>query len=195
MTPIGAGMRSGAMEIFSFLGPVAALPRAIFLTVVAMLWTLLVARAVGLRAFSKANAFDFAATIATGSLVAQAGTRSTWNEFLQAIAAIGAVFLFQYLLARGRLRSKSFARAIDNTPVLLMRDGEFLQTAMEETRVTRAALLEKIRMSNVNRIKDIRAIVLEDTGDIAVMTGDDLDPALLEGVRQIHCLPRRPKCD
>jgi uncharacterized membrane protein YcaP (DUF421 family) len=174
------------MEIFSFLGPAAPLPRALVLTALAIAWTLLLARIVGLRAFSKATAFDYAATIATGSLIAQAGTRSSWSEYLQAMAAIGAIFLVQYLLARGRVRSKAFADAIDNTPILLMRNGEFLQDAMDKTRVTKATLLEKIRMSHVQRLEDVHAIVLETTGDIAVLTGDDLDPALLDGVRHIQ---------
>ena len=174
------------MEIFSFLGPAAPLPRAIILTTLAIAWALLLARIVGLRAFSKATAFDFAATIATGSLVAQAGTRSSWSEYLQAMSAIGAIFLVQFLLARGRMHSKRFADAVDNTPVLLMRNGEFLHIAMEKTRVTKATLLEKIRMSGAQRIEEVHAIVLETTGDIAVMAGEDLDPALLEGVRHIQ---------
>lgn len=171
------------MEIFGFLGATAPVLRAIVLTALAVAWTLLLARLVGLRAFSKATAFDFAATIATGSLIAQAGTRSSWSEYIQAMAAIGAIFLVQYLLAIGRTRSRRFADAINNTPVLLMENGRFLEVAMQETRVTRATLLEKIRMSDAQRIEDVRAVVLETTGDVAVMTGD-VDPELLEGVRR-----------
>ncbi|HEY4547462.1 MAG TPA: YetF domain-containing protein [Pedomonas sp.] len=172
------------MEIFSILGAAAPVLRAAALTALAVAWTLLLARIVGLRAFSKATAFDFAATIATGSLIAQAGTRSTWSEYVQALSAIGALFLVQYLLARGRMRSSRFENAIDNTPVLLMEHGRFLEAAMKETRVTQATLLEKIRMSNAQRVEDVRAVVLESTGDIAVMTGN-VDPELLEGVRRV----------
>lgn len=172
------------MEIFGALGAAAPVLRAVVLTALAVAWTLLLARIVGLRAFSKATAFDFAATIATGSLIAQAGTRSNWTDYGQAMAAIGAIFLVQYALARGRNRSSRFADAVDNTPVLLMEDGRFLDKAMNETRVTRATLLEKIRMSDARRIEDVRAVVLETTGDVAVMTGE-VAPELLEGVRRI----------
>lgn len=172
------------MEIFHDLGAAAPVLRAVVLTALAVAWTLLLARIVGLRAFSKATAFDFAATIATGSLIAQAGTRSSWSEYVQAMGAIGAVFLVQYVLARGRNRSSRFAKAVDNTPVLLMEHGRFLENAMSETRVTRATLLEKIRMSDARRIEDVRAVVLETTGDVAVMTGD-VDPELLKNVRRL----------
>lgn len=172
------------MEIFGFLGSAALIPRALVLTALAIAWTLLLARVVGLRAFSKATAFDFAATIATGSLIAQAGTRSNWSEYAQAMGAIGAIFLVQYLLAKGRTRSRRFAEVIDNTPVLLMENGRFLDAAMSATRVTEATLLEKIRMSDVRRIEDVSAVVLETTGDLAVLTGD-VDPELFRGVRRV----------
>lgn len=169
--------------MFDATGEFAPFLRALALTTGAVAWTLLLARIVGLRAFSKATAFDFAATIATGSLIAQAGTRSEWSDYWQAMAALGAVFLVQYVLARGRVASRVFAQAVDNQPLLLMRDGEFLDAAMRSARVTRATLLEKIRASGAARLAEIGAVVLETTGDITVMPRDNFDPQLLVGVR------------
>ena len=169
--------------MFDVAGEAAPFLRAIVLTSSAVGWTLLLARLVGLRAFSKATAFDFAATIATGSLIAQAGTRSEWTEYWQAMAAIGAVFLVQYILARGRIASRSFAKAIDNTPLLLMRDGEYIETAMRSARMTRATLLERIRDSGASQLSEVGAVVLETTGDITVMQRGQFEPQLLEGVR------------
>lgn len=53
------------MIIFESLGLAAPVVRALVLTGSAVVWTLLLARIVWLRAFSKATAFDFASTIAT----------------------------------------------------------------------------------------------------------------------------------
>lgn len=175
---------SPAVIIFETLDHAAPIVRALFLTGSAVAWTLLLARLVGLRAFSKATAFDFAATIATGSLIAQAGTRTNLGEYIQAMAAIGAVFLIQYLLAYGRLRSQRFAHAIDNQPTLLMKDGQFLHQAMQRTRVTKATLLEQIRKSGVGSIDAVGAIVLEKTGDLTVMHKDSFDSKLLDQVQQ-----------
>jgi uncharacterized membrane protein YcaP (DUF421 family) len=171
------------MPMFEVLGDAAPVARALVLTGAAIAWTLVLARIVGLRAFSKATAFDFAATIATGSLIAQAGTRSEASDFVQAMAAIGAIFLIQYLLARGRLASSGFRKAIDNEPLLLMCDGRFLEDAMHDARVTRATLMEKIRSSGAGRIADIHAIVLETTGDISILTKKETGSELLEGMR------------
>lgn len=174
------------VSIFDVLGQFAPLARALVLTAGAILWTLALARLVGLRAFSKATAFDFAATVATGSLVAQAGTRSQWTEYAQAMAAIGAIFLIQYVLAQGRRLSRSFAELVDNRPLLLMEDGNMLQMAMCEARITTATVLEKIRGSRASCQAEVAAMVLETTGDITVMTRDSFDPRLLEGVRRIR---------
>nr|WP_314444019.1 YetF domain-containing protein [uncultured Sphingomonas sp.] len=171
------------MELFEGLGSASPVARALVLTSGAVAWTLLLARLVGLRAFSKATAFDFAATVATGSLIAQAGTRSELGDYVQAMAAIGAIFLVQYVLAKGRLLSAGFQKTVDNEPRLLMRDGCFLEEAMRDARVTRATLLEKIRKSDAASVADVKALVLETTGDISVLTGHDLDSRLLEGVR------------
>ncbi len=175
-----------AMVFFHDFGSLAPILRALVLTTGAVAWTLILARLVGLRAFSKATAFDFAATIATGSLIAQAGTRRDLGDYAQAMAAIAAVFLIQYLLAQGRMMSSRFADAVDNRPTLLVRNGQLLKKAMRKTRVTEATLLEKIRGSNAGSVSNVRAMVLETTGDLSVMTEDDFDPELLEGVRQVH---------
>ena len=169
-------------EIPDPFGPVA---RGIVLTFVAVLWTMFLVRLIGLRSFSKMNAFDFVATIATGSLIAQAGTRAVWSEYLQALTAIGGVFLVQWLLARARQESDRIGRLISNEPVLLMDNGKFLEAAMAETRVSRSNMLEKLRSAGVTDVSEVRAVVLETTGDISVIRGCDLDESLLEGVRRI----------
>ena len=70
--------------------------------------------------------------------------------------------------------------------MLLVRDGRFLEKAMRKSRVTEATLLEKMRGSNVGSVSDVGAVVLETTGDLTIMTRDDFDPRLLEGVRQVQ---------
>lgn len=174
------------MELSELMGPV---PRGLLLTAVAVLWTVLLVRIVGLRAFSKMTSFDFVVTIATGSLIAQAGTRARWDEYLHALAAIAGLFLIQWLLAKARQDSPAVKAVLTNDPVLLMEHGRFLENAMSETRVSRANLLEKLRAAGVTDMASVRAVVLETTGDISVIRGDDLDDALMEGVTRVDGQP------
>ncbi len=165
--------------------PFGALARGLILTAVAVLWTVLLVRLVGLRSFSKMTSFDFVTTVATGSLIAQAGTRSDWVSFFQALAAMAGVFLIQYALALARLRSDKVRRLLRNRPVLLMEDGDFLDEAMNSTRVSRSSVIGKLRAANVLDFSKVRAVVLETTGDISVLHGDDFDRRLIEEVERL----------
>lgn len=165
--------------------PFGPFVRGLVLTSIAVLWTVLLVRIVGLRAFSKMTAFDFVTTIATGSLIAQAGTRTDWTSFFQALAAIAGVFLIQFVLALARQRSDKVRRLITNRPILLMEDGQFLEEAMSASRVSRSSVMEKLRAANVLDFSEVRAVVLETTGNISVIHGEDFDRRLIEGVDRI----------
>ena len=171
--------------MFDLADPYGPVARGILLTAGAVLWTVLLVRIVGLRAFSKMTSFDFVTTIATGSLIAQAGTRTEWMPYLQALAAIAGVFLIQYLLASARQRSDRIQSLLKNQPVLLMLDGEFIEAAMAKSRVSRSSIIEKLRAANVTDFSQVRAVVLETTGNISVLHGDELEPALIEDVRRV----------
>ena len=171
--------------MFDLAEPFAAPARGLILTAVAVLWTVLLVRIVGLRSFSKMTSFDFVTTIATGSLIAQAGTRTDWTSFLQALAAIAGVFLIQYALAAARERSDKIQGLLTNQPVLLMEDGEFLEDAMAASRVSRSSIREKLRAANVSDLSKVRAVVLETTGNISVLHGGRLDPSIIEDVERL----------
>lgn len=176
--------------MFDLPEPYGPVVQGLVLTTGAVLWTVLLARLVGLRAFSKMTAFDFVTTIATGSLIATAGTHSQLTGYVQALAAIAGVFLVQWLLAKARLSSDAFQSLIRNKPVLLMKDGEFIDDAMAATRVSRSSIMEKLRAANVSGTSEVKAVVLETTGNISVMQGDDFDECLLEGVERVE--PQKP---
>lgn len=158
--------------------------RGLILSAAAVIWTVILVRVVGLRSFSKMTAFDFVATVAVGSLIAQAGTQEEWTGFGQALAALAAVFLVQWLLARARKSSESFKHLIRNEPVLLMEHGRFLDEALDATRVSRANVTEKLRAQSVEDVSAVRAVVLETTGDISILE-EGADESLLEGVKRV----------
>ncbi|MEL6289324.1 MAG: YetF domain-containing protein [Pseudomonadota bacterium] len=127
---------------------------------------------------------DFVMTIAIGTLLAGAAQATTWSAFGQALAAMSALSAAQYGLSRLRINSDTAEDTLQNQPALLMRDGEMIDAAMRRHRVTRSDLVEKLREANVLDLADIRAVVLETTGDISVLRGSET-PAetLLRDVR------------
>jgi uncharacterized membrane protein YcaP (DUF421 family) len=148
----------------------------------------------GLRSFSKMSSFDFAITVAIGSLIASSVLTED-PPLLRSAAVLGVIYVLQLGLARLRERWEPVRRLLDNRPVLLVVDGELIQEAMRAVRVTRGDIMAKLREANVLRLEDARAVVMETTGDISVLhaSGDRsdrvLDPELLEGVERIGPQP------
>lgn len=154
--------------------------RSLLLTSAAMIWVVALVRIVGLRSFSKMTSFDFVMTVAAGSLLAGAAQSTNWSGFAQAMLAMAGLFLVQYVSALLRKRSDAFERILQNEPILLMRDGKIIRSALVETRVAESDLIAKLREANATDMSKIKAVVLETTGDISVLHGDDkLDVRLI----------------
>ncbi|WP_375270364.1 DUF421 domain-containing protein [Sphingomonas sp.] len=158
-----------------------AVVRGAALTIAGLLWILLLVRIVGLRSFSKMTAFDFVITLATASLLATAATVTGWAAYVQAMVAILALLATQVALALLR-RWRAARRVMENTPVLLMHEGAFIDAALRSTRVSRSDVMAKLRAANVHDLAQVRAVVLETTGDISVLHGGPVAAALLDDV-------------
>lgn len=143
-------------------------------------------RIVGLRSLATMSAFDFAMTVAIGSLVAST-VLSKDPPLLLAVVGLAALFALQMAVALLRQRFEWAAWLVDNRPVLLMEDGRMLERAMRKEEVTQADLVAKLREANVLDLARVRAVVLESTGDISVLHGEvdeGVDDLLLDGVRR-----------
>lgn len=170
-----------------FDAPLAdTLLRGALLALIALLWVVLLIRVVGLRSLSKMTSFDFVMTVALGSLVAGASQASDWLQFVQPLTAMVGLFFMQWLAARLRKQSDTLEEAMQNSPLLLMRDGEFIAEALQRSRVAESDLRAKLREANVLHLSEVRAAVLETTGDVSVLHGEQLDEVLLEGVQDIR---------
>ena len=129
-------------------------------------------RTAGVRSFSKLSGFDFAITVAIGSIIASTVLDQTPSLIL-AIIALMSLFLIQVIVAKLR-RSSSFVRTlVDNKPILLMKGEKMLEDNMAKAKVSRSDLLAKLREANVLKLDQIHAVVMETTGDISVLHYDE----------------------
>lgn len=156
--------------------------RAVVLSLIGIAWVTLVIRLIGLRSLSKMTNFDFVVTVASGSLLAGAVQASEWPAFIQTLAALAALFGLQFIIAKLRQQSESFEQAIQNGPIFLMWEGKFIDNALETSRVAKDDIIAKLREANVLDMGQVRAVVLETTGDISVLHGDHLDDDLVDGI-------------
>ncbi len=157
--------------------------RGILLSCAALVWVIVLVRIVGLRSLSKMTPFDFVMTVALGSLVAAASQADDWVKFSQPLVAMAGLFAIQWLAARLRKSASGFEGLVQNQPLLLMRNGKILHEALRQSRVTETDLIAKLREANVLDFSEVRAVVLEATGDVSVLHGEKLNDQLIEGVR------------
>jgi uncharacterized membrane protein YcaP (DUF421 family) len=159
---------------------------AIGLSVVLMVFVLIgLNRLFGLRSFSKLSGFDFAITVAFGSVLA--GTvMAEGPPVAQGAGALLCLFILQAIIAYARRRWDWASALFNNEPRLVWRDGNFYEDQMKSAQITRGDILAKMREANAIRIEDILAVVVETTGDISVLhkTGDDrsIDDVIMDGV-------------
>ncbi len=168
---LATGWGAAGLAVISALG--------IYLTMMAL------TRIAGLRSFSKISSFDFAVTVAIGSVVASTIVSSD-PPLARAAIALAALYGIQITVGWLRVRSDLVRRAVDNTPLLLMDGERVLHENLRKVKLTEADLRSKLREANVLRPEQVRAVVMETTGDVSVLHGKvggpELDWKLLKGV-------------
>jgi Predicted membrane protein len=163
-------------------------PLMIVLSAVALyLLLILYARLVGLRSFSKMSGFDFAITISIGSILTSV---TLWQKptLLEGAVALGVLFGLQFVVGNLRKRLPDVTRLVDNRPLLLTDGPEVLSDNLRRANMTDADLRAKLREANVPRLEQVRAIVMESTGDVSVLhappEASPIDDALLRDVHE-----------
>ena len=131
----------------------------------------LLTRLSGKRSFSKMSSFDFAITVAIGSILAS--TILSKSIALQdGIIGLLILYIIQISVAYGR-RWETIRKLTDNKPTLLMKNGEILEDNLKKCKVTISDLKAKLREANVIQISEVKAVVFESTGDISVLHGSE----------------------
>ena len=141
-------------------------------------------RIAGLRTFAKMSSFDFASTVAMGSILATVVMNND-TSILKGSVALAAIMLFQQIFAGLKLRVPAIEDLTQNSPTLLMDGTEFMHDNMRRTGVNRSDIVAKLREANVVELSEVKAVVLETTGDISVLHGTSdkvLDGIVMEGV-------------
>lgn len=131
---------------------------------------IILTRIFGKRSFSKMSSFDFAMTVAIGSIIASTLLSSTVS-MLEGIIGLVIVYVLQITAALVR-RIEWMQELMDNSPLLLMDGERILEDNLRKARVTQSDLRSKLREANVTRLSQIKAVIFETTGDISVLHKD-----------------------
>lgn len=128
----------------------------------------------GKRSFSKMSSFDFAMTVAVGSIVATTILSSS-VKMIEGIIGLSIVYLLQISIALAR-RNKTVQNMVDNSPLLLMDGEKIIESNLIKARVTEGDLRSKLREANVTQLNQVKAVIFETTGDISVLHKESNSP-------------------
>ncbi|MBT2619283.1 MULTISPECIES: DUF421 domain-containing protein [Chryseobacterium] len=87
------------------------------------------------------------------------------------IAAL-VLFAANFILKRLMFANPSFETFMEEDPVILIRDGEVDQKALDKVKITKGELEEAIREHGVEKIENVKLSVLEVDGNISVVSED-----------------------
>lgn len=147
---------------------------------------IVITRISGLRTFAKMSSFDFASTIAIGSILASIVLNSSQSIAKGAIA-LGGIILFQSVFSYCKRNFEWFNNLFTNKPMLLMDKGEFILNNLRKTNVDAKDVYAKLREANVKDKSEVLAVILESTGDISVLHKSkdvELSKDILTGVKK-----------
>lgn len=134
---------------------------------------LIILRISGARSLAKLNAFDFAVTVALGSILASAVTSTDLSWGAAALAMVMLLGL-QYLIAKLLCHLPPARRLLTADAVVIVRDGAMLPAAMNRARVSRSDVFQAARSSGHGDLAKIGAMIVETDGSISVISTDSL---------------------
>lgn len=147
----------------------AAVLRVLFIAVAGYVTLLVLLRASGQRTLSQLTSFDLVITITIGSAFGRVITARD-VAIVEVLAAFGSLVLLQLVVARMWGTMPRLRRLVTPTPAMLYYDGEVIQREMRRFRLREVDLLAAVRKEGFGSLEDVRAILLEGSGSLSVLS-------------------------
>ncbi|PYZ96308.1 DUF421 domain-containing protein [Alteribacter lacisalsi] len=131
----------------------------------------------GRRAIGELPVFDFLIIITLGS-VTGADIADPDIDHLPTAVAIAGIGVLQRITASWKIKNRSFGRLITFEPVIVIKDGKFLQKNLKSIRFTIDNVLQMLREKDVFDPGEVDMAVVEASGSLSVLKKEQkLTPA------------------
>ena len=133
------------------------------------LWV--VTRAVGRSSLGELSTFQLLLYVTMGDLVQQAITQQDYSV-TAAILAVGTFAVLTVVLSWASWRWRKVRPVIDGVPLVIVRDGEPMLTALKHERMSLDDLYTQARQQGIRKLSDIQLAILETDGKVSFFTSD-----------------------
>lgn len=142
---------------------------AIFRAVAVYLFLLLLFRLSGQRSLAQVTTFDLVLLLIISEASQQALVGND-NSMTHAALVVTTLVGINVLLSLIKQHSKSAERILEDTPLVLVKEGKLLKERMDKVRVDEDDILEAARSSQgLRQLDEVRYAVLERSGEITII--------------------------
>jgi uncharacterized membrane protein YcaP (DUF421 family) len=120
------------------------------------------------RTLAEMSGFDFAVTVAVGSIIGRVATAPE-PSYVQGLAALVTLLAAHHVITYARARSPRVKRWVERPPRVLVRDGEIIHDALRREHITEDDLVRKLREHDVHSLTEVELVVLETKGGFSVL--------------------------
>lgn len=123
-------------------------------------------RLMGKRELSEMTPFELVLLVVMGDLIQQGVTHNDFS-LTGAILAASTFAFWAVVLSWITYLSPRAERALEGTPVVVIRDGKLIRENLRRDRLTRSEIEAEMRLAGIARIEDVDWAILETEGKVS----------------------------
>lgn len=139
---------------------------------VLFLFVWLVIRIAGRKELSQMTSFDLVIVVVLGDLIQQ-GVTGDDRSMVGAMLAVTTFALLAVFLSYVSFRVRAARPLLEGEPVIVVRDGVFLEDVMRIERLTEDEVREAARSKGIDRMSQVAVGIMEADGQFAFLRRDE----------------------
>lgn len=143
----------------------------VFSSVAVYLFIIIAIRLFGKKELAQLSVFDLVFILLISNAVQNAMVGSD-NTLIGGLVAAGSLFLINFAFKYLLYKFPKLGRIIQGEPILLIYKGNINHKNMDRAKITLDEIKEAIREHGVSLIEDVDLAVLENDGNISVLSDD-----------------------
>ena len=134
--------------------------------IVVFVFIFMLTRVIGRRELSSLEPFDIILLVVLGDTVQQGLTQDDYSV-TGALIAVSVIASLQIVLSYANFRFPRLRPLINGEPIVLVQDGELIESNVKRERLTLDDVMEAARGQQIESLDKVRWAVLETTGTIS----------------------------
>lgn len=141
---------------------------SIIRTILLYVFIILAVRLMGKRQISDLQPSELVITLVISDIAA-IPMQNTSQPLLSGIVPVLVLVALEIVASIFMMKNSTFRKLICGSPIVVIRDGELLQSQMRRLRLTTEDLCVQLRQQNIFSIEDIQYCIVETNGSVSVL--------------------------